>query len=190
MLKVFSIIIGFIILFGYLSVGNAQEGDIRDVRGPITYPMDPLVFGLLILIFGALLIFAAWIFLKKRKMKQVILENEVKAPWQLALEKLDQLMKKSYLDQNNFDQFYTELSDILRSYLEDSFSIRAPEMTTEEFLISVKGNELLSNEQITLLQKFLSYADMVKFARFVPTRTDAEEGYNLAKEFIQGTKKE
>ena len=79
------------------------------------------------------------------------------------------------------------LSDIVRSYLEGRFHLRAPEMTTEEFLQAAQRDPQLAPPQRSLLGTFLSEADLVKFARYVPAADDSERAYRAAREFVQST---
>ena len=83
-----------------------------------------------------------------------------------------------------------ELSDIVRRYLENRFNLRAPEMTTEEFLNGVKDNKALSYEHKSLLREFLLHCDLVKFAKYEPPEKEADLSFKSAKELIDQTKGE
>lgn len=168
----------------------AQEQDIRDVRGPVAYPVDLFwaYAGSGILLFCLVLLLAAM--LRKYADNPRFKKKKIKRPWELAADQLAQLLKKDYIKTEKFGLFYTELSGILRTYLENNFSIRAPEMTTEEFLVFIRDNQILFDQQKELLGRFLSYADMVKFAKLAPTRKGAEESFELAREFVEQTKKD
>ena len=61
---------------------------------------------------------------------------------------------------------------IIRRYLEDRFELRAPELTTEEFLTVAGTPVLLSHEHQKLLRDFLRQADLVKFAGVQATKQD------------------
>jgi len=180
----------FLSIFSFLTKAMAQEGDIRDVHGPVEYPLNPVLIFLVSSLLFLLILFMILRFIKRQILKSKFKKSSLKLPWEFAIDQLAHLKSKNYIETNKFDIFYTELSSILRNYLEDNFSIRAPEMTTEEFLSSIKNNDLLFNDQKEILKKFLSYADMVKFAKFTPSRINAEEGFHLAKVFIEQTKKE
>jgi hypothetical protein len=84
--------------------------------------------------------------------------------------------------------YYVELSFIIRRYIEDRFDVRAPEMTTEEFLSKVKDMNVLSDEQKALLKNFLSYCDLIKFAKYGSTYEEMEASFESAKKFIGQTK--
>ncbi|MGE0267748.1 MAG: hypothetical protein AB7S78_04750 [Candidatus Omnitrophota bacterium] len=188
-------ILTYITMWGLLlstgiAISQAQEVDIRDVRGPVEYPLNPVFIGLLFVIVFIVIIFLVLMIGKYKKLRPKRIRIKVKSPWEIAIDHLNLLMEKDYVETNKFDLFYTELSGILRSYLENNYSIRAPEMTTEEFLFSIRKNDLLFGKQKEILKEFLVYADMVKFARVTPSRKEAESGFRLAKEFVEQTKKE
>jgi hypothetical protein len=72
------------------------------------------------------------------------------------------------------------VSDTLRTYLEERFSFRAPERTTEEFLYELQGTNLLTSDQKASLADFLSQCDMVKFAKYEPTEVELRKLHEAA----------
>jgi len=106
---------------------------------------------------------------------------------ELALEALAKLHAARLLDAGRHEEFYVRLSAIVRTYLEARFRLRAPEMTTEEFLQAAQRDPQLTPPQRSLLGTFLAEADLVKFARYVPAADDAERAYRAAREFVQST---
>ncbi len=98
--------------------------------------------------------------------------------------------KKDYIRKGKTKAYYIELSDIMRRYLENRFNIRAPEMTTEEFLIKVKEDSVLSLEHKGLLRDFLLNCDLVKFAKYQPAEQEAGLSFASAKKLIDQTKEE
>jgi hypothetical protein len=85
------------------------------------------------------------------------------------------------------DDFFVEISDIVRRYLEGRFALHAPELTTEEFLEVAAGSPDLSADHRRFLQTFLGNADRVKFARFVPAATEVEGVLSAVRGFLQQT---
>lgn len=68
--------------------------------------------------------------------------------------------------------FCTEVSAILRTYLEERFGWNAPDRTTEEFLAELRRDRTLPQSLQDLLHDFLERCDLVKFARFEPTESE------------------
>ena len=66
--------------------------------------------------------------------------------YEIARWRLDRLLAKPRPSAEQIDAFYVELSSIVRRYLEDRFELRAPELTTEEFLASVGESPDLSRD--------------------------------------------
>lgn len=85
------------------------------------------------------------------------------------------------------DAWYVELSAIVRQYIEQRFGLRAPELTTEEFLIVAKASAALAGPERTQLAAFLEACDRVKFAGYHPTGDESLANFALAERFIEGT---
>lgn len=88
----------------------------------------------------------------------------------LALKSLD---KSSYLEHENLKDYYSELTFIIRKYLDEKVYDRALESTTDELIDRLKilkqGNQVdLSVEDIKNLEAILKRADLVKFAKSAP----------------------
>jgi hypothetical protein len=78
-----------------------------------------------------------------------------------------------------------ELSDILRSYIEDGYQIRAKQKTTEEFLKTIEENPLTINFPKKALAEFLLLSDRVKFAKESVSESVGKTGYEIVRDFIR-----
>ncbi len=105
-----------------------------------------------------------------------------------AYRRLKELVDRDLIAQGKIDEFYVELSDIIRRYIEDRFGLHAPDMTTEEFLAEVSSGETLKRKDAGLLDEFLAHCDLVKFAKHRPTDEEIRKAFDSAKAFIGGTK--
>ncbi|MEC3906052.1 hypothetical protein VOI54_03425 [Tamlana sp. 2201CG12-4] len=88
----------------------------------------------------------------------------------LALKKLDE---SHYLEHENLKDYYSELTFIIRKYLDEKVYDRALESTTNELierlLLLKEGNQVdLSDQDIKNLESILQRADLVKFAKSAP----------------------
>jgi len=167
-----------------------EAKDIRDIKGPIYLrPVYPLVFlGLFILAAAA----AAAIFVYKRRkaLRDRLFRRRPRLPHEIAYEKLDELKSRGLVKRGMIRQYYFELSDIIRHYLEGRFNLRAPEMTTEEFLESLKKEDKLGKEEKSFLKEFLSHCDLVKFARYGASESDAGKSFSSARNLVDKTREE
>lgn len=83
--------------------------------------------------------------------------------------------------------FCTEVSSILRTYLEERFGWNAPDRTTEEFLSQLRRDHTLPPSLQQLLHEFLERCDLVKFARHEPTETELLELQGAALRLVADT---
>ncbi len=141
---------------------------------------------ILILILG----FFGWRFYQKRKPIEVVEEPEIIIPAHiLALEKLEQLLQQEEWKSPEKKTYYSVLTDTIRTYLENRFEIYAMEQTTREIINDLK-NASISEDDKLYLRKILREADMVKFAKFLPSDEDAFTYLNNSIDFVKRTKKE
>jgi hypothetical protein len=75
----------------------------------------------------------------------------------------------------------------LRSYLEERFQFRAPDRTTEEFLLDLQRTSLLDQAQKDSLGDFLQRCDLVKFARYEPTEAELRQLHAAALQLVLDT---
>ncbi|OYQ36652.1 hypothetical protein CHU92_09515 [Flavobacterium cyanobacteriorum] len=114
-----------------------------------------------------------WWYVKKRK-AQPKKEKEVFAtPIEKATAKLKNLEKKELLQRGAIKDYYSELTDIARIYIEEAIHIPAMESTTSELIDAMRGavqrrKMRLSQETFEQLERVLRTADMVKFAKSRP----------------------
>jgi hypothetical protein len=108
--------------------------------------------------------------------------------YDVAMARLAVLEGRGLPAPDHADAWYVELSSIIRRYLEDRYSLRAPELTTEEFLQVARGSGHLSPEQRSLLSEFLIGCDRVKFARYEPRDEESVQALESARSFLHDTR--
>ncbi|HQO58752.1 MAG TPA: DUF4381 family protein [Candidatus Omnitrophota bacterium] len=166
------------LISGLFIPGIAQADDIRDVKPPIALPgVQGIWIAVLILLFLGTLAWALRTMSRRRLTPSPA--SPPLPPWDVAFQRLKALKDAGFPEGENAKTFYTELSDILRRYVAGRFRIKAPEMTTEEFLSHLKNAPALDNHHKLSLQDFLSCCDRVKFARFSSSVSEMERGLNL-----------
>ena len=126
---------------------------------------------LILLLIAGIGAFVYW-FIKKRQHKKI--EAEVyKTPIEKATNLLNILEKKELWQKGEVKDYYSELTDIARNYIEEAIDIPAMESTTSELIeglrkASLKKKMVLSQETIENLERVLKQADLVKFAKSKP----------------------
>ncbi|MCX5681537.1 MAG: hypothetical protein NT079_04585 [Candidatus Omnitrophica bacterium] len=161
---------------------------LHDIKGPLSLSHRLEILMLLGALFLLALAAFLFIFLARRKKAAAIV---LKRPaHEIAYEQLAALKSKDLLRQGQLKDYYSEISNIIRHYLENRFWLRAPEMTTEEFLFYVRDNSQLVNAHKSLLREFLLACDLVKFAKYAPPFEEADAIFVSAQKLVDETKEE
>ncbi|MBO7741786.1 MAG: hypothetical protein J6S21_04455 [Victivallales bacterium] len=107
-------------------------------------------------------------------------------PYQRACRLLDELLNEHLMTRGEYRLYCFKISNILRQYIEERFSLSAPRLTTQEFLEKLGNAPKLSPHRLPL-RRFLTASDMVKFAAAVPGDGEADELASLCREFLNHT---
>jgi hypothetical protein len=155
---------------------------------PIPYTVREILPYILMGI-GVLLVLLLSIYLIKKysKKKLVIAPKLLLPPDEYALNRLKILAEKKLVEQDKTKDFYSELTEIIREYIETRYHIAALESTTHELHQKIKFTKI-DAVQKQQLYELLSLADYVKFAKAKPMIHDAEMHWQQAKQFINETK--
>jgi hypothetical protein len=108
-------------------------------------------------------------------------------PYERAIAELETLRTRQLCERGQEREFYTELTEILREYLEGRFGINAMEMTTTQIKTAVRSNSTTAASG-TLMNDVLEMADFVKFAKMRPLPEDNVRSYAQALNFVENTK--
>lgn len=111
-----------------------------------------------------------------------------RSAYDVAKSRLTKTLNAPRTSVEQIDQFYVSLSYIIRQYIEDRFEMRAPELTTEEFLTSIGRSPDFSADHQGLLRDFLKQADLVKFAGAQPSETEINQAIEKAERFLEETR--
>ena len=122
----------------------------------------------------------------KRKKKEPVVFRKPKPklpPHRIALDAFEKLKNEKLWQQGRIKDYHSEISDILRVYIEGTYNIAAMEMTTWEIIRSFAGAKI---EQANLekLRQILEMADLVKFAAHRPRQEDVDASIERARAFI------
>ncbi len=162
--------------------------DIRDIKPPVSFPVNYVFLIILVSILSLIIcvFLGGYIYRRLREKKSLSMPPR-KTPSEIAYEALENLKARDLPATGKVREYYFELSNIVRRYIEDKFSIKAPEMTTEEFLSSLKESDTLSDSHKNLLKDFLNLCDIVKFARYGPDKKEIDQSFNAAKKIVDET---
>ncbi len=152
-------------------------------------------WGLIFWILGILLVLGAllyWFVFRKKPLSE---EEKVALlpPFDRAILGLKQLEKSKYLIQDDYKSYYSELTDIVRSYLEEEVQVSALESTTDQLIDKLEmmkdaGKLKLEHETIQQFKKVLQTSDLVKFAKSKPETSVAEADRKSVEQIVIKTK--
>jgi hypothetical protein len=171
--------------------------EIKDIKANVKEPFTikeimPIIIWVLIAIGLIILSYFSiklWKKYRKTNLKEIFIKPKPILPaHEIALNSLEQLRLKRLIENNRIKEYYSEISEILRIYLDDRFSIIAIEMTTQEILSQIRDCEFINKESFSLLKEVLEYSDLVKFAKYTPTSHLSEKCMQDAIEFVNNTK--
>lgn len=171
-------------------VSIAKEGemnDIRDVKGVVELLLKEKNRTKVIIVLASLAAVALVLLLCLRRKKEKAAPPPVPAHVK-AFAALEALLAEGLLEKELYKEYFSRLSLVLRTYIEDRFEIRAPELTTEEFLAVLRQDPKFSYEQREMLRSFLGECDMIKFAKGETSAELAKEATDNIKNFIEQTK--
>ncbi len=164
-----------------------------DVKKPLIIPFDYWFWiwtGLLIiLLVGGL--FLGYYFYHKRKERGYLFTPPPppRPAHEIAFEELNILFATDLLEKERYKAFYSELSLIMRTYLENRYFIYALEETTTEIILDIK-KKVEDKILRTNLEEILSLSDLVKFAKYKPNNKETAHSKSITMDFIIHTKEE
>ena len=156
------------------------EKDIRDIKDLASIGPHPLWnLGAIVGAAGVLIGFLI-VLLKFRKKKERVIPEIPPHEW--ALKALERLQHAPLDHSSDYKKYFFELSEITRTYFENSFGLPATDRTTEELELMLEDGQA---HQIFI--RLLKDADKVKFTDYLPTQPQAHEQWAKAIDFVKST---
>ena len=175
--------------FNVHRINVSVEEEIKDIKPPVRlfdyYFLIYVFIGLIVL--SLLVYYFIWRKYFKGKKEIKVLTKEEKIPaYQLALKQLEQLEKEQLWQNGHIKEYHSRITEIIREYFEKQFGLPALERTTTESLLLLrKHRQGIKISDIT--EQFLNYADLVKFAKYIPMETVNLEMMSQAKSIVKKT---
>ncbi|WP_245224684.1 BatD family protein [Pseudozobellia sp. WGM2] len=131
---------------------------------------------------------AYWFFIRKKPLTE---EEKVALlpPYDRALLELKNLENSKYLIQDEYKEYYSELTNIVRSYLEEDVHVTALESTTDELIAKLEmlrdaGELKIDDDTLQQFKRILQTADLVKFAKSKPETSVAKNDRKAIEEIV------
>lgn len=161
--------------------------DIKDISTVENGIGNWWIYLLIVILIIGIGVFVYW-YMKKHQKKKI--EEEVyKTPIEKATSLLNVLEKKELWQKGEIKEYYSELTDIARNYIEEAIQIPAMESTTSELIQGLKAASnkkkmSLTPETVENLERVLRQADLVKFAKSKPLEFEITEDRNKIQKAI------
>ena len=108
-------------------------------------------------------------------------------PHEQAFKSLEQLRAERLWQEGKHKEYYSALTDILRTYIDGHFGVGAMEMTSDEIIEAMRSVELPQKSAMDLTE-ILREADLVKFAKAMPEAEENEAAFTAAWDFVEQTR--
>jgi hypothetical protein len=165
--------------------------DIKPVMDPKFDWMRLFIILLIILAIHGLIVLGMVLYCKYFK-KSPILDTKSQElllpPHVVALSYLDKIKQEKAWQQGRSKEYHTQLTEVLREYIERMYKINSMEMTSEEILDQFRFLRLEQKSVYLCLQQILKLADLVKFAKWDATPDEHELSLMNAYLFVNQTK--
>jgi len=120
---------------------------------------------------------------RKRKESPAVTTNQ-------TLKDLERLRKKNYIENENFRSFYIELIDITRTFIVKQYQIPADVLLTDDLIDYMKNNNAISQENEKVVEDIFLRADLVKFAKTIPTKELMSKDFTAIRDFVKRSTKD
>lgn len=167
------------------SVLTEEDTEIAGVKGVVDPPPPDLTWLWIALGAGAVALisggFTLAMWLRERAKRRFELRA---AAHEVALARLENAARDA---SGGIEGMVVRVSDVVRRYIEDRYGVRAPEQTTEEFLEATRSSVRFKDEDVQLLERFLTRVDLIKFAGQSASPSQGEEATTAVRDFIRST---
>lgn len=180
-------------------IDTTQVFQVFDVKPPINTPWTikeflQLYYPYLLSFLGLIaIIVLVYIYLNRRAKNRPLIQlpQKPKEPAHIIAFRALEALKAKKLWQSGFEkEYYLELTDIIREYLEARYHISTFERTSQEILENLSMLKLLETSIFTELNHLLTLADLAKFAKYKPLPNENDSCLSNAFEFVEKTKQE
>ncbi|MCU0359100.1 MAG: hypothetical protein MUF75_00050 [Bacteroidia bacterium] len=174
---------------------DTSASKLKDIKPPLLetfnwkwYLEEIIWTGVIFLLIGVAILI--WYFRSLRHKETEPEPEKPKVPAHiLALQNLERIQNEQIWKEGKIKEYYSEISDTVRQYIEDRYGLPALESTTDEIMHAFRS-QVIDPESKEKLQHLLRLSDLVKFAKLFPEEHEHNLSLKEAFEFVNGTKRE
>jgi hypothetical protein len=174
---------------------DTSANKLKDIKPPLLetfnwkwYLEEIIWTGVIFLLIGVAILI--WYFRSLRHQETEPEPEKPKVPAHiLALQNLERIQEEQIWQEGKIKEYYSEISDTVRQYIEDRYALPALESTTDEIMRAFRS-QVIDPESKEKLQHLLRLSDLVKFAKLFPEEQEHNLSLKEAFDFVNGTKRE
>lgn len=169
---------------------DTTKQQIADIKQPMEAPLqwaevkEIVLYGAIGALILAIVIYLVIKFIKSRRAK--IAARPAEPPHITAIRELEKLHSEKLPQAARYKEYYSRMTDTIRTYIENRYAIQAMEMTTPQIVEAI--NEVNHAKVVALLSDLFTTSDLVKFAKWTPSVDECEEAFQTAYYYVEETK--
>ena len=133
---------------------------------------------------GALVLFA--LYRLSKRPKPVPPPPPPRPPWEIALERLDEVRHAGLLETGRFSEYFDRVNDAVRAYLGARFGFDGLESTTDEIMVAMQHVPHFG-VPLPEIRLFLEECDLVKFANLTPSQEECVHSLGEGEKIVRRT---
>ena len=165
------------------SVLQPGDSELRDIKGQASLPL-PAVWPWIVAALAVIALAALAVILWRRRTVAAV---DNRPPYQRALDALAAIEAMRLPEQERFKEYYTLVSDTVRTYIEQRFGVPALERTTTEIRADLKRSDMAEDVKSQIML-FLQDSDLIKFSTFRPDVESAAYLLATARFIVEATR--
>lgn len=172
-------------------IAGDDAKELKDIKFPLNIPFNYIFWismGVILILIGVIgyLGYLVW----KRRKEKGYLFSPPPPPipaHEVALSALEELYQSDLLIKKKYKEFFSQLSNIVRAYLEGRYFFSALEETTSEIMFDVEQH-IEEDDLKSDLKNILELSDLIKFAKYIPVEKEVDTAKEQALDFVNVTK--
>lgn len=148
----------------------------------------PMLAAFLLVLLFAIAVILFYHVVNGKPIVRIIRRKKVLPPHKVAINEIERIKADRKWAEEDSKEYYTQLTDALRTYIKDRYGFNALEMTSSEIISHLMSEN--DEEALNELRDIFTTADLVKFAKYSTLINENDANLMAAMEYVNQTKVE